>query len=501
MADLNSGTGRLAGELIRKTIKGAGVATVVAGVSRLLFFVQQLVLANLLAEEDFGQFAFAMLVIGLPALLVNLRGAEAIVRSNEGDAEVSTLVNTAFTAQLVLALIMALVVASGSELVAQSLHKPYLAALLVPMSLLILTTSGGPSSNNGPMMLPAAVLERRLDFVRARLPELANVLVNAGVSIGLALSGFGVWSLTAGFIAGSLVQAALLWYLAAFRPRLRINRRALRDYLRFGWPLYLSFLLSWGYLNADYYFVGRWLGEAELGLYYMAFSISQVSLQMRFVLSRVALPAFSRARADAALLSQLYGKATRYAMVAAGGVSAIGIALAEPIAVLLLGERWLPAAPALRILLLSTWIRTGMGFNGELLISLGRTPAVLVATGAALAVVLGFGPPMMSRWGIEGMAVAVCFSSFLSAIVSSSIIRRHVRVNYLREIGPSAVCVALVTAAGLWWANGVGNLCQLSGVAAALLAAYSVLYLGLFDRPLARMALQRLAPANLRKEV
>jgi len=478
------------GDLIRRAAGGAGIATVVAALSRLLYFLQQLVLANLLLEETFGQFAYATLVIGLPALLVNLRGADAIVRSDDDEAGLNALSDTLFTLQLGLAAGMAILVFFGRGVIADVLDKPYLIALLAPMSLLILSASGGPSANTGPMMLPAAVMERRLDFVRARLPELANVLVNAGLSIALASFGFGVWSLVWGFLAGSLVQVILLWSLVRFRPKFRIDHATLRRHFHFAWPLYLSFLLSWGYLNADYYFVGRWLGEAELGLYYMAFNISQVPLQIRFVLSRVALPTFSRARGDLALLGRLYGMVTRYAMALAGCVCAVGIALAEPITLLLLGERWLPAAPALRILLLSAWIRTGMGFNGELLISLGKTATVLIATAAALAVLVGLGPVMIGWHGIEGMALAACLSSLVSAIVSSAAIRRNVPVNYVKEIAPSVVCVSIIVVAGLvsaGWATGIIRLVLL---ALGLVLAYLLIYWILFDRDAGKMLLR-----------
>lgn len=487
MAEPGEASASIAGGLARRALQGAGVATAVAGLSRLLFLAQQAVLANLLIEEDFGQFAYAMLVIGLPALLVNLRGGESIVRSQDDETQAARLSDTVFTLQLALAFLMALLVVLGRGVIGSVLHKPYLVSLLAPMSILIFTTSGGPSSNNGPLMLPAAALERRLMFVRARLPELANVLVNAGVSVGMARSGLSVWSLVAGFIAGSLVQVGLLWRLARFRPRLCLDGDILRRHLLFAWPLYLSFVLSWGYLNADYYFVGRWLGELDLGLYYMAFNVSQSPLQIRFVLSRVALPTFSRARGDVAVLRRLYEDITRYAMALAGCLCAVGIALAEPAVALLLGERWLPAAPALRILLISAWVRTGLGFNGELLTSLGQTGTVLLATGAALVILVGAGPVLMSCWGIEGMAFAASLSSLVSALLSSAVIKRRIAAGYVRAILPALCCAGLIVGVGVPLAGRIAGLPGLAGGAIALILLYVAAYLGVFDRPAGRL--------------
>lgn len=488
----SSGEGTQA--LASRVTQGVAVAIVVAGGTRLIFFAQQLVLARLLDEQAFGQYAYAMLVVGLPALLVNLRGAEAIIQSEAEGEELEALRDTAFTVQTGLALIFALGLVLARGWVAELAGKPYLMPLLGAMSLLLFTSTGGPSANTGPLMLPAALLERRLAFIPARLPELANVLVNLGVSVVLAVLGKGVWSLVWGFIAGTFVQAALLWVLARFRPRLRIVPAALARYLRFGWPLYLSYVLSWGYLNADYFFVGQWLGEEQLGLYYMAFNISQMPLQARFILSRVALPAFARARKDAALLQRAYHFVMRYAFALAGVVCAPGIALAYPGLVFLLGPRWAPAAPVLQVLFFSTWIRVGCGFNGELLTGLGKTGAVLLSTAGALITLLVLGPPMLRTWGIVGMAGAAALSSFATALISSMIIRAAIGARFARHILPAGVSMAVVAGVGLAGAPLVHNVGGLVAVAAGLVLLYAGLYIGLFDRSLLEKARKRLRP-------
>ncbi len=476
----------LARQLKERALKDTAAAIGVAGLSRLIFLLQQLLLARLLPEEAFGQYAFAMMVVGLPALLVNLRGAEAIIQNSDDDRRFHDLVDTAFTLQLVLASIMALLLIAGRGILAALLDKPYLAPLLAAISLLLFTSTGGPSANTGPLMLPAALLERRLEFVPARLPELANVSVNLAVSLALALLGQGVWSLVWGFATGAFAQALLLWMLARFRPRLRISRSVLRRYLGFSWPLYLSYILSWGYLNADYFFVGRWKGEGRLGLYYMAFTISQLPLQARFILSRVALPTFARARQEPTLLQRAYTLTTRYALAAAGLAAGVGIGLAEPTVRLLLGERWLPAVPALQILLLSTFLRLGFGFNGELLISLGRTDAFLWATAAALGTLLALGPALLTLWDIPGMAWAVAGSSLASAALSCIIIGRELKVTYTSLVAPALACTLLTAPAGLLLAPHVRGFIGLIGAGAGLVILYGAVFLVLFERGAAR---------------
>lgn len=476
----------LAHQLKERAFRGTVIAVGVAGLSRLIFFLQQLLLARLLPEEAFGQYAFAMMVAGLPALLVNLRGAEAIIQNSDDDQRFRDLVDTAFTLQLMLACIMAILLVAGRGILAALLDKPYLAPLLAAMSLLLFTSTGGPSANTGPLMLPAALLERRLAFVPARLPELANVSVNLAVSLALALLGQGVWSLVWGFAAGSFAQAILLWRLARFRPRLRVSRSVLRRYLGFSWPLYLSYILSWGYLNADYFFVGRWKGEGRLGLYYMAFTISQLPLQARFILSRIALPTFARARQEPALLQRAYALTTRYALAAAGLAAGVGIGLAEPAVRLLLGERWLPAVPVLQILLLSTFLRLGFGFNGELLISLGRTDTFLWATTAALTVLLALGPAFLTIWDIPGMAWAVACSSLASAALSCIIIAKELKVTYTSLAAPALACTLLTAPAGLLIASHIRDIIGLIGAGAGLVILYGAAFLMLFERGAAR---------------
>jgi len=79
-------------------------------------------------------------------------------------------------------------------------------------------------------------------------------------------------------------------------------------------------------------------GEKELGLYYVAFNVSQVLLQIRFVLGRVAFPTFARLKAAPAQLTRWYARATRYTLALAGAAAGIGIGLATPAVGVLLGS-------------------------------------------------------------------------------------------------------------------------------------------------------------------
>ena len=97
-----------------------------------------------------------------------------------------------------------------SPLVADLFRTPELTNVLRAMSFLLLTRAIGA--------IPLALLERNIDFRSLSVCELTGALGQAGISLGLAVSGFGVWSIVLGQIAGSTLQSALAWAVTPLHP-------------------------------------------------------------------------------------------------------------------------------------------------------------------------------------------------------------------------------------------------------------------------------------------
>jgi PST family polysaccharide transporter len=151
------------------------------------------------------------------------------------------------------------------------------------------------------VQLPAAIagvyLARELRWGRQVVVGGAGPLAGVLVGLLLALHGDGLWALVYGQLAASLLGAAVLWALAPRRPRVRlpIPRSELRQFLGFGWPLWLGSVVQVICVNGILLEVSSVLGLAALAYFRLATSLGQRIDTAEGVVSSVLFPVLSRA--------------------------------------------------------------------------------------------------------------------------------------------------------------------------------------------------------------
>src|SRR5438874_1505526 len=193
-----------------------------------------------------------------------------------------------------------------------------------------------------------ALARRWLDFRSRTAAEFADVFIRGFASIGLAIAGFGAYSLVLGYVIGELALSVTMWVLVPWRPRLRLERRQLTPLLGFGGALTGVDVFAAIQSNADYVFVGRVLGTAALGVYTLAFRLPDLIINnLTIVASTVLFPAFALVEREA--LRHAYLTTIRYTVMLALPL-AVGLAiLAEPFILAAFGEKWRGAVAPMQV--------------------------------------------------------------------------------------------------------------------------------------------------------
>ena len=163
--------------------------------------------------------------------------------------------------------------------------------------------------------------------------------------------------------------------------------------------------------RGDNAFVGKVLGATALGLYQMAFSLSNLATtEVTNVISQVTFPAYSRLKDSVTSLGRAF-VLTLEATVAVSLPLAVGTVMLAPDFVrLFLGKTWMPMVPALQILAVSGLIRSVAATGGPLFRAVGRPKVdfwLNVARVGAMAILIY---PLTTRYGLEGTAIAVVFA-------------------------------------------------------------------------------------------
>jgi lipopolysaccharide exporter len=245
----------VSGSLARRTgsallWNGVGLA-----VTRVISLVRFVILARLLAPDDFGLLAIAWVAIELLLTLTDLGMVTALVQRDRVDA---SQFDTAWTVGLVRALVVAVAIVVGAPLIAELFEEPRAAGILRALAVAPLLSALAS--------IKIAELTRNLQFRKLTLIRVPEAAVEAAVSIALATV-LGVWALVVGVLVANVVRVVLSYLLAPHRPRISFDQGAARSLFRFGRWLFAVGVLGLAgeaLLRAG---IARRLGTAELGVF------------------------------------------------------------------------------------------------------------------------------------------------------------------------------------------------------------------------------------------
>jgi PST family polysaccharide transporter len=188
-------------------------------------------------------------------------------------------------------------------------------------------------------------------------------------------------------------------------PRVQLD--VLRPLLAFGLPLAAANLLSQVLLNADYLFIGRIAGVADLGVYFLAFSVAMwPTAVIGSILNGLVLPAISVVRRDGGDIGAAVAHGAQAVALVAFPLAAFLCAFSSPLVLTIYGPKWLAAPPVLSILALYGVLFVLGLLLANIIIAMGRTGILFAVQVCALVALMPALPLGIRLGGIEGAAVA-----------------------------------------------------------------------------------------------
>jgi O-antigen/teichoic acid export membrane protein len=385
-------------------------------------FVSLIVYLRLLSATDFGLYASALALVEMLGVVVTMLFHHALVQRRE---LTELHFDTAFSATMILSVLMALACWALSPLFALLVHEPSAARVLTGMALVF------PCSGISATLV--ARQRRELEFRALAMRSLIGRLLGGGIGIAAALLGAGLWSLVLQQILIAAISSAVLWASAARRPRLRFGVAEFRQLIGFG-TLSVGGLLLASSVRRLYTILASFLlGVQTAGYLNLSFRVVDVFWAIAATaVSQVALPMLAGLQTDPVRFKRAYQAATQFACLALYpaflGLASVGPEVVE----VLFGRRWLPSAPYVRVLGFLVLVQAPRLLITPVLTALGRPRDPLVALAAELLFMLGitasFG--MSSLPGAIGVWVA---SECVLALVSTWILRRATGYGVLEQ--------------------------------------------------------------------
>lgn len=306
---------------MRWTIRGIGL-------------ISTLILARLLAPEDFGLVAMTLAGMQILTILFTESGLRlALIRHRDPQR---AHYDTAWTLGLIIAACVALAIFALAPLVGDYFDEPLVVELMRILALLPLI--------QGLESIRVVDLQKHLRFAADFRFNVAVKLSGFCVTVGLAVWLQDYRALVWGIIAGSSARALISYLVAPYLPRLRLDRA--RELFGFSVWVLISQLGEHAADLADRLIAGRLFGAGTVGYYHVASELAVApARELTVSVARALGPVYARLLDDPVELGRKYAAAL--GVIATISLPAVfGLALvADDAVALVLGEKWRESAP------------------------------------------------------------------------------------------------------------------------------------------------------------
>ncbi|MBA4376394.1 MAG: hypothetical protein C0401_09510 [Anaerolinea sp.] len=442
--------------LLSATIKGTAWNYVTFALSKGVTFIATLILARLLTPNEFGLMAIGLIAIGFLDTFSGM-GVENVIVYKQENIEHNS--NVAFTLGLIINSTISITTFLIAPFVATFFNDPRVTDIIRALSVIFVIWGIGN--------IHAARLKKELRFHQTLLPELGKSTAKAIVSIGMALLGYGVWSLVWGQIAANVAASSLYWLAYRWRPRLDLDLDTSRELLGYSSQTVLTAFMGVIVSNLDYLIVGKRLGSENLGYYTMAFRVPELLIiNTCYIVSNALFPAYSKLQNDLKMLQKGFLLTLRYIALYTIPVG-VGLIIVTPELIkVVFGNRWIPAIPVMQAISLYAVVYS-LSFNaGDIYKAIGR-PDIMNKLGLinlALAIPLLW---MAAGYDIYTVALAQVAAHTFLTIMRLVVIKRIISLRYVDIISAlqPAASGTLIMATGVYflhiWLRGLGPLYQL----------------------------------------
>lgn len=374
-----------------------------------------IVLARNLGTEQYGMYSLLMWFLSLAGLMVNLGIGEMTKRfvaeavGQQNHRAVKGIVRFTLIVRASAGLIASLLILGLASYLSKVFHSPVddsyfmlMAALLLPYIMFV--TFSGIFAGFQKFEYSAALT--------LMVSPLRTVLVIIFGFLGLGVKGvltiyLGLWIVA--IVLGIILLKRLIPLQDMLKPALLEPER------RKGAVKYS--LAAMGILGVDYVlwqqaevmFLGMWRPVTEVGFYNMAYKFPSTAVEsVPFVFGGTLLPAISEqfGKGNMDKIKQIYRNAARYLMMLSFPIATGGIALSQPLIILLYGADYAPAIILMQIIFIPLAMRGLMHSVSSVIYGI-KEPGFILKTGIILIIVsIGLNLWLIPKYGAVGAAIA-----------------------------------------------------------------------------------------------
>lgn len=387
-------------------------------------FVVQIVLARLLTPADYGLVGLITVFIAIAQVFAQSGLGQALVqRKDADDADFSTV----FYYSIGFSIILYVILFFSAPFIAGFYNEPQLTAVVRVLGFVVVI--GAVNS------VQQAYVQKTMQFKRFFWATLGGTLVSAVVGIAMAYKGLGVWALVAQQLTNQCIDTIVLWLTVKWRPIRAFSLTRMKQLFSYGWKLLCSTLLDTAYNNVYSLVIGKFYSSSDLGYYNRGKQFPMLIIQnINSAIDSVLFPVLSEAQNEKERLKAMMRRSivtsTFLIFPAMAGLAAV----AKPLTVILLTEKWLPAVPFIQFCCFTYAFWPIHTANLQAIKAIGRSDIFLKLE--IIKKIIGIITLIITLpFGLYVMMIGRCVNTILCSFINAYPNKRLIGYSYGEQLG------------------------------------------------------------------
>lgn len=335
--------------------------------TQLISFCVSVVLARMLAPEDFGVVALAGMLIILIGSFIDTGIGTALIQKKDAD---ELDYNTVFYTNIVLSSTVYVVIFFLAPLLGTLFNSPQIIPVIRVMSLgmPIGALSGVHSS----------MVSKNLAFKKFFFSTLSGSLLSAVVGLSMVLLGCGVWALVGQNLVSNIANTIVLLLIVHWRPKRMFSKERFKSLFSYGWKLTASNLIGTFFSQMKGYAIGLKYTTADLAYYNRGEGVPGILYNnISSSINTVLFPALSKLQDDKIAIRRALSKTMQTAsFVLMPGLLGLA-AVSDNFVQIVYTSKWMAVVPFMQVICLMNCFDLLGAANIQALKAVGRADTLL----------------------------------------------------------------------------------------------------------------------------
>lgn len=387
-------------------------------------FISGIILARLLMPEDYGAIGMLAIFMSLAEVFIDAGfGSALIQKKNPTQEDYSTV----FYFNIGMSLVLYLLLFFCAPAISNFYRMPILCKILRVQGLILFIYAFNIIQRNQ--------IRKNLQFKKLSSITIITSIISLIVTVIMAYSGCGVWSLVVQNFIAALIPCVFFWITTQWRPSFEFSWISFRELFGFGSYMFLTSLLTTFTQRISGLLVGRWYNPATMGYYTKASTTSQyATLSVSGVMIQTTYPLYAAVQDDKQRLINMVKRITSTLAYISIPMLCILILIAKPLFVLLYSERWLACVPYFQILCFGGIAGCLLSVNQQTIAAIGKSRAFFVWTVVKQSVGIALQVFGLILWGMKGLLLGCVISSWFSYFVNITLVSKYVGYKNLQQL-------------------------------------------------------------------